>query len=108
MTWILDCPFDPPHVHFFPDDWQFGGASGVDPRADPRWRPSTYVYFDAHLTILHVTQVPKCDDEAIDQFTFVAGWGDPKWIQVTRPGERTATTLPVIYNKETDEVFENG
>jgi hypothetical protein len=106
---VIQCPYDPPHVHEYPDDWKFGGANGLDPRVDERYAPDTYVYFDRSLRILHLTQVPLCDDQAIDEFTKVASWSkqhDPHWLQVTRHGERNATTLPVVYNKETDEVFD--
>lgn len=105
---ILDCFYtDPPHQHEYPPDWVFGGADGLDPRADERWQPTTYVYYDKDLTILHVTQTPLCDDEAIDQFTLVAGWfrdANPNWIIVTRP-DRTTETLPWNYDKSTDTAY---
>lgn len=66
---VKECRYDPPHTHEYPDDWEFGGANGGDPRADPRWQPTTYVYLDDHLTVVHTTQAPTCLDEALDQFT---------------------------------------
>jgi len=104
----LICPFGPEHVHEFPDDWRLGGASGTDPRADERFSPTTYTYFDNKLQILHFTQVPVCDDEAIDYFTSVASWGagfNPVWVQATRP-DGTVETLPVEYEKATDIAWE--
>ena len=108
FEWVIDCPFDPPHEHRFPSDWFFGGPDGTDFRADARWQPTAYYYFDDKLTILHTTSVPGCDDEAIDYFTTVASWGPgfvPKWIRYRRPNGDTGTR-PVIYNKATDEVFD--
>lgn len=103
MTIVFDCQYDPPHTHEYPDDWDFGGASGMHPGTDKRYQPSTYVYFDDQLTICDITQVPLCDDEAIDRFTMVARNArcKPKWIQVTRPNGVTET-LPVRYDAETD------
>lgn len=66
---VHDCGYEPTHQHEYPDDWTFGGASGLDPRADSRWRGTTYVYLDARLESVWTTQVPLCDDEAIDDFT---------------------------------------
>lgn len=108
MTQTLTCPFDDleghkPHV--FPDDWELGGRTGSDPRVDPRWRGSTYYYFDADLTLLHVTQVPFCDDAALDYCTTVSGWGNPRYIQVKRPGDDKPSALPWNYFKETDELM---
>ena len=100
---------DTEHTHEFPDDWIFGGPSGTDPRADPRWRATTYTYFDDKLTIVHFTQVPICDDEAIELFTAVANYGprfNPVWLQATRPNG-TVETLPVEYDKSEDVVWEN-
>ena len=97
------------HVHIFPADWEFGGATGLDPRTDARWRSDTYTYFDEKIRRLHVTQVPLCDDHALDYFTVVAGFSaayNPKWIQVIRADGSGAEMLPFEYNKETDEVFD--
>jgi len=109
MTLVQACPYEPPHEHEFPDDWFFGGPLGTDPRADERWTPAVYMYRDDHLIVIHHTSVPFCDDEAIDKFTEVAGYGpgyNPIWLQVKRPGERDFHTIPVKYNAETDEVYD--
>lgn len=106
FTWEIKCPFDPPHVHEFPGDWQFGGPSETDFRADPRWKPSSYYYIDERLDVVHVTTVPRCDDEAIDFFTQVRDWGfTPKWVRARRP-DHTSETLKVVYDSETDEVVD--
>lgn len=105
---ILECWVDPPHIHTYPDDWDFGGANGTDPRADVRYRPTTYRYYDAKLNLLDTTQAPLCDDQAIDEFTKVAGYGSayiPVWIQATRPDGKVET-LPWVYDKESDTVSE--
>lgn len=101
---VLECNYEPPHEHYFPSDWQFGGPNETDPRADPRWIPTTYTYLDERLESIHVTQVPICDDQAIDNFTQVAGWGkdfNPVWIQAERPNG-VVEILKVKYDKETD------
>lgn len=104
---VQTCPFGGPD-HEFPDDWEFGGRSGNHPGADPRARATTYVYFDDKLLPLEVTQVPQCDDEAIDMFTHVAGIGkdfNPRWIQAHRP-DGTVSMLPVWYDKTTDTAYD--
>lgn len=106
--WVVDCPFDPPHEHRFPLDWFFGGPDGTDLRADPRWKPTNYYYISDRLQILHVTSRFVCDEEAIDRFTWVSLLGPafrPKWIRARRP-TGTSETLRVIYDPDTDEVFE--
>lgn len=103
----VPCEFGGPD-HEYPDDWIFDGADGSDPAADPRWRGSTYVYFDERVRPIHLTQVPRCDDEAIDMFTFVANIGPgfkPRWIQATRPNG-TTQMLPVEYDIETDTAYD--
>lgn len=101
----IECHYtDPPHYHEFPDDWIFGGADGLDPRSDPRWRPTTFRYSDDHLNQLFLTQEFLCDDEAIDKFTRVARYGTPWTLEVKRPGESRFTMLPWLYDKETDSV----
>lgn len=103
----IKCKFDPPHSHEWPDDWEFGGPTGLDPRADPRWRGDTYYYYDADLTLLQVTQVALCDDQAIDEFTKIAGYGpkfNPRYLQVKRAGTTDIVPIPWHYYKETDEV----
>lgn len=105
---IVECEYDPPHTHEFPDDWDFGGANGLDPRADIRFRATTYRYLDDKLRIIHTTQVPLCDDSAIDRFSVVATYGpafNPVWLQATRPDGKVET-LPVTYDKSTDYVTE--
>lgn len=102
----IECHFPPTHVHEYPDDWNLGGANATDPRADSRWRPSTYEYIDDRLDCIHTTQVPLCDDQALDEFTKVAGYGpdfNPVWLKVCRP-DGTEEMLPWIYDKQTDEV----
>ncbi len=104
---VIECAYEPPHEHSYPADWQFAGANGLDPRADPRYRHSTYEYFDESLHLLHTTTVPLCDDEAIDKFTAVAGYGAgffPVYLTVRRYGEKAAATLPWRYDKTTDMV----
>ena len=66
--WVLECEYDGPD-HIFPKDWFFGGTDGSDPRADTRWLPTTYQYFDDRLDLIHTTQTPMCDDQAIDEFS---------------------------------------
>jgi hypothetical protein len=108
FEWVIDCPFNPPHEHVFPSDWFFGGANGDDFRADSRWTPTSYCYISDRLELLHVTVAPGCDNEAIDFFTQVYQWfkpAKPKWIRVRR-NDGTSETLSVIYDADTDEVFE--
>lgn len=101
--YVIECPYDgPPHV--YPGDWIFGGPHKNDPRADPRWRPSTYEYFDDKLIRLHITQTPLCDDEAIDNFTIVGKYGvayNPVHLAVMRPGG-PYEMIPWKYNKAND------
>lgn len=82
---VKECRYEPPHQHRWPDDWTFGGANGEDPRADPRWTPTTYLYLDDHFNVVWTTQVPLCDDQAIEEFTKHADIG-AKYLQVKRPG----------------------
>lgn len=96
------------HTHILLDDWHLGGPNSTDPRADSRWAPTTYEYYDGRAQRIHVTQVPLCDDEALDYFTTVAGWGkgfNPVWVSATRP-DRSVQMLPFTYNKATDEIEE--
>lgn len=109
MTIIIECAFDPPHTHHYPDDWQFGGANSLDPRADPRWHPTTYEYIDANLERIHITQVPLCDDEALDYCTNVASFGpdfNPVWVWSVTP--EGVVALPFIYDKATDTLYPKG
>lgn len=104
QVWHVDCGYDDaPHI--FPIDWVFGGPNELHPGADPRWMPTTYQYHDANLQAIFVTQTPLCDEEAIDNFTWVASLGkgfNPAYITVKRPGEAKFTMLPVKYDKTTD------
>jgi hypothetical protein len=104
MTTIICNYTDPPHEHIYPDDWEFGGANGLDPRTDTRYRPTTYQYFGDDATVLWTTQAPLCDDQAIDEFTKIANRGSssrPKWLGVTRP-DGSVEMLPWVYDKATD------
>lgn len=101
---LVDCDFDPPHVHEYPGDWEFGGANGLDPRADRRWRPTTYEYYNDRAERIWITQVPLCDDEALDNCTNIAGRGpgwNPVWVAAIRP-DTGAEMLPWTYDKATD------
>ena len=55
---------DPECLHIFPKDWHFGGPTGEDPRADPRWLPNTYLFIDRTLTGRYTTSEPFCDHDA--------------------------------------------
>lgn len=106
---ILNCEYDIPHTHEYPDDWSFGGANGLHPGADPRWETTTYTYFDDHFDPIYTTSVPLCDEQAIDQFTFVAGLGagyNPVYLSARRRGELVGGMLPVKYSKTDDTVSE--
>jgi hypothetical protein len=103
----IECDFtDPPHVHEYPDCWIFGGANELDPRADPRWKPTTYIYYDRDTSEITTTQWPLCDDEALDNFTQVARirGADPRWISAKRPSS-SPEMLPFLYDKATDTVY---
>lgn len=52
--------------HTYPDDWEFGGAVGGDPRTDSRWRPTTYIFMNRALAPVYVGSDPLCDHEAIE------------------------------------------
>lgn len=100
------CGYEPEHTHSYPDDWQFGGPNETDPRGDTRYRATTYQYFSDRAQIIHTTQVPLCDDQAIDEFTRVAGWGpgfNPVWLKAKRPDGREEM-VPWVYDKSTDTV----
>lgn len=107
MTIVIDCGYDPPHTHEFPDDWEFSGANGLDPRIDPRWVPERrgmYDYINEDMTKCLSTHVPLCDDQALDEFTKVARriGSNPKYLIVTRAG--VSKMLPWVYSKATDEL----
>ena len=105
---VQECPHEPEHAHEYPSDWFFGGPEGTDPRADPRFRPDTYVYLDGSLHVVHTTSSFVCDDEAIDEFTTVAGWKSgfaPVYLQVRRAGSSALDTIPWTYDRATDMVL---
>lgn len=107
MTITFDCFWtDPPHRHEYPDDWQFGGPYKTDPRADPRWESTVYVYYDADTRELWRTVKPICDDEALDDFSLVAQvrGSNPRYISVKRPGQKEVM-MPFEYDKATDTVY---
>lgn len=103
MPILLDCGYD--ETHEYPDDWIFGGADELDPRADMRWMPTTYTYLDAGLRDVHVTQAPICLHQAIDEFTKVEGWGNlkPVYLQIRKPGDKPHV-LDLCYVAATDTV----
>jgi hypothetical protein len=105
LEWVVECSYDGPD-HVFPSDWTFGGADGDDPRADPRWLPTTYRYFSEQLDLICTTQTPLCDDQAVDEFTKVATYSNPKFVSAQRPGEDKPTMLPWEYTKADDIVRE--
>lgn len=108
---VVPCDFEGPD-HEYPDDWQFGGADGSHPAAEPRWISTAYDYYNDRAQIIWTTSVPTCDDEAIDYFTFVADLGprfNPIWLSATRmdaEGNRKIEMLPWLYNKITDTATE--
>lgn len=53
--------------HLYPDDWTFGGAVGGDPRADPRWETTTYIFMNRMLAPIYVGSDPLCDHQAIEE-----------------------------------------
>lgn len=100
---VLACEFEGP-PHEYPDDWLFDGPRNRHPGADPRYRATTYVYFDDKIRPIHLTQTPLCDDQAIDEFTFVRDIGPgfrPVYLQATRPNKEVMM-LKVEYNSATD------
>ena len=108
---VQECPYEPPHTHEYPLNWEFGGPNGTDPRVDLRWVPerrTTYTYISDRFEQLHVSQSLICDDEALDYFTTVAEWGPtfhPKYVMALRPNG-TVETLPFEYDEATDTVFD--
>lgn len=104
----LDCRYELCPGHEWPDDWEFGGPTGLDPRADARWRGPTYIYFDDKLEDIALTMTPLCDEQAIDEFTKIANLGpgfNPVYL-AKRFGRGPLQMLPVQYDKTTDEVHE--
>lgn len=108
MTQILACGYDD-GPHEYPDDWVFGGADGNHPGADPRYLPAVYRYFDEHYRLIWSTVIPLCDEQAIDQFTFVANISsrfNPVYLAVLRPGSEKQEMLPIRYEKATDTAWD--
>jgi hypothetical protein len=106
---IVKCRHEPPHTHEYPDDWEFGGANGTDPAADPRWRGDTYTYWSDEFQLLELTSAMRCDDQALDHFSKVAEHfpkSNPHYIQVRRYGTNEVITLPFRYDRKTDEVYD--
>lgn len=104
---VFACGYEPYHEHRYPADWEFGGPAGTHPGTDPRYKPTTYCYFSDKIMLLDITQVPLCDDQAIDEFTKVAGYGpgfNPVYLQATRP-DGTVEMIPWVYDKAKDEVY---
>lgn len=103
----IECEYGGPD-HEYPLDWKFGGANGMHPGVDPRFKPCTYEYYDAKLLIIDTTCVPLCDDEAIDRFTQIAAAGPgfvPVHVSVRRP-DGSLEMLKVRYDKETDTAYD--
>jgi hypothetical protein len=93
-------------VHLFEDDWVFGGANELDPRSDPRWEPTTYVYLDHNLRTVWTTQVPLCLDQAIDEFTKHADLS-VAFLQYGPPGG-PLDLAPWRYDPKTDTAYPLG
>lgn len=109
MTVIIECEYDIPHTHEFPDDWEFGGANGLHFGADPRWEPTVYTYYNESLEEICITSAPLCDQQAIDEFTKIAALGSgysPVYLSAKHRGEPVGTMLPVKYSKTDDTVRE--
>lgn len=53
--------------HEYPDDWTFGGANGGDPRADPRWMPTTYQFLDRNFRTIFTCSSALCDHIAAQE-----------------------------------------
>jgi hypothetical protein len=102
----IECKYEPLHVHFYPVDWEFGGANGLDPRSDPRWEQTTYVYLDNNLREVWTTQVPICLDQAIDEFTKHASLG-AAFLQYGPPRGKMELA-GWRYDRETDTAYPLG
>jgi hypothetical protein len=78
-------------LHVFPKDWHFGGATGDDPRADPRWTPSVYLFVDGGMVAQHTSSIPFCDHDAKGPYRLLMNSRLPDgkqihFVMVTRPG----------------------
>jgi len=100
----IECNYEPIHEHTYPEDWEWTGANLLDPRADPRWVNTTYVYLDADLHEVWTTQVPLCLDQALDEFT-KHKWLGVKYLQ-RRVGRGSMELVPFEYDFATDTVNE--
>lgn len=99
---VIECGYEPPHTHEYPEDWEFGGANNLDPRSDRRYVPTTYIYLDANLREVWSTQTPLCLDQALDEFTKHASIG-ATYLQVKNErGELELVSF--IYDRATDTV----
>lgn len=105
---VIECDYlDEPHEHRFPADWRFGGADGLDPRADPRFVTVNYHYFDTEFKPLWHTSTPLCDNQAVEEFTQVRDMGkNIKPYVVRRVCQGKAEWLPWLYDHKTDLVEE--
>lgn len=104
MTVLLDCGYDD-GPHEFPDDWVWGGANDCHPGADPRWEPVSYIYYNEKLQPIWTTSAPLCDEQAIDEFTTVTGYGPgfkPVYLAKRRQGVADLEMIPVKYDPVTD------
>lgn len=89
--------------HTFADDWKFNDQG--DPRADPRFKPTHYQYFDKEICAVYLSGAFLCEDEALDYFTVIAKeFPDVKYIAARQPDADKYSILPWIYVKDTDTV----
>lgn len=111
----VQCQYNASVQHEFPDDWVFGGANGKHPGADPRWRPTSYIYYDQNLLVTWHTSSPLCDEEAIARIadledTFGRGVEpcEIHWLHAVHPGETRETTLIWSRMDEQAEAMASG
>lgn len=98
------CSIEPAHTHEFPDDWIFAGPRGTDFRADPRWKPSVYIYLDESLREVWRSSEPKCLDDALDKFTLHRDLR-PTYLQFA-PERGELQLAPFQYDPATDTITE--
>lgn len=108
-AFVLDCGYelcDKEQFHTYPAGWVWGGVDDLDPSADPRWLPSSYVYYDEKFKEIWRTSGPACDEEAYDLFTWLSTFPGfrPVYLAVRRPNEEKHKALPVKYDQATDSV----
>lgn len=99
----MKCDVEPEHFHEFPDDWIFAGPRGTDWRADPRWKPSVYIYLDENLRTVWQTSEPRCLDDAINKFSAHRAY-NPAYLQCA-PERGNLELVPFKYDAKTDTVF---